>query len=233
MKRGISVDILTIINTLMSTGALCVAVIALYDTRKQAKQARFDKVRPFLVPMNAPVFEGDPQRLKCGVQDITLNNVGESIALNVASTLLGCESCDGDSDKPGSKSSFEQECRTLWLNIPILPSSGVKCAYVNNNGLFREGNRQIVGYSLFAPPEPKLVDLKNGASLHITARLIITYHDIFNKKYVNIYDYVKNIGWRLAKFTDVQRDLYDLESSNTKRNSLKEAQRVTYSNRIY
>src|SRR5579864_702124 len=100
--------------------------------------------------MNAPRFQKPievinkydviiPKELKYRDQDITINNVGESIALNVASTLLVCKSYNSDPGKPRRKTSF-RDSRIIWLHIPILPSKGVKCIFINDNGSFQEEN---------------------------------------------------------------------------------------------
>ncbi len=200
------------------------------ESKKQAEQERFDKVLPFLIPMDAPVFQGSHRnwlKWEEPIQDITFNNMGVGIALNIASVLLGCKSYNNDPGKPRIPGVFDEHW-TLWLNAPIPPSGKVKCAYKVNNGLFREENRQVAGYLFFAPQEPEPDDLNHGVFLHITARLIITYQDIFSRKYASIYDYVNNIGWLLVKFTPIEKDLYALEGSNSKRNTVEESLRVTY-----
>jgi len=218
----------------LSRAALQAVNVQIAEGKEQAEQERHDKVLPFLVPMDAPVFDdihGNLLKWEASIQDITLRNMGVGIALNVASVLLGCESYNWEPGKPRIAGVFERHW-TLWLDVPVAPLDKVRCAYLINNGSFREENRHVAGYSFFAPPEPERVDVQHGA-LQITARIILTYQDIFSRKYASIYDYVQTIGWRLVKSTPIEKDLYDLENSDTKRNSVKEANRVTYSPRIY
>jgi hypothetical protein len=234
---SVSIPILGILvvsaTVIVGYRSLRAVYLQIEESKKQAEQERFDKVLPFLVPMDAPVFQDTHQnwlKWEEPIQDITLSNMGVGIALNVASVLFGCKSYNSDT---GRITAPFDGYWALWLNVPIPPSDKVRCAYISRNGLFREENRQVAGYSFFAPPEPEFADLTNGASLHITARISITYQDIFGRKYASIYDYVNNIGWQFVKSTPLEKDFYDLESSNTKRNSVKEANRVRYSPRVY
>ena len=174
--------------------------------------------RPVLVPVGSPVFKEEHDnwlKWEENKQLLTLRNVGVGTAFNVASVLYGCATYlrDGPTGTQRSRDSANEHW-TCWLGVPVAPSEQVNSTYMVGASTFTEGNRQVGGYSFNAPDEEIPGATSPQGVLWHTARVTITYHDIADRKFASIFDYVHGRGWHMEKVLPVDRDLHDLQGAH-------------------
>ncbi len=197
-----------------SQAALDVAHEQMEQSKQQAQLERFAENRPLLMPIGIPTFQDDkPQWLNWNVNEQTLaiHNIGSGVALNVASVMYGCESYLIDWTTNQRSDQTKGVHWTCWLGVPAASNTTEKAIHKKGNGIFYEKNMHIGQYSFNAPQEPRVVPNQNQP--FITARITITYLDIFRRKHASIFDYVQHTGgWQLVEFLeDINEDLYGLE----------------------
>src|SRR5712692_5159049 len=194
------------------------AIAAIYkqieQSKQQAQQENFAENRPLLLPSGKPTFQGDkPNWLDWNVndQEIALHNIGSGAALNVASVIYGCESYLTDWATNQRSDASKGIHWTSWLGIPIASKAHGIATHKKGNGNFYEAKMHVGQYGFNAPPEPHFNP--NANQSFITARITITYYDIFRRKHASIFDYVQHTGgWQLVEFLeDIAEDLHDLE----------------------
>lgn len=187
-----------IISAVVATATLAVVVtayIAIKDNRKQAQLTQYNSSRPLLIPEGAPQFQSDkPQWLDWNVneQAILIRNVGSGVALNVASVIYGCESYLVEWNTNRRSDSEKSMHWTCWLGIPIASNETKNAIHKKGNGIFYEKNMHIGQHSFTAPPEPRTTPHQNQP--FNTARITITYLDIFRRKHASVFDYIQHTG---------------------------------------
>ncbi len=197
-----------------SQDALAAVYKQIEQSKQQAQQEKFAANRPLLVPRGNPLFQSDkPNWLDWNVRDqeVPLHNNGTGTALNVASVIYGCESYVTDWTTNQRSDVSKGIHWTAWLGYPIDAKGHLTVTHKKGNGNFYAANMRIGKYSFNAPPEPRYNPNSNQS--FITARITITYCDIFRRKHASIFDYVQHTGgWQLVEFLeDIPEDLHDLE----------------------
>jgi len=142
---------------------------------------------------------------------ISVRNVGSGVALNIASVVYGCESylVEWNTNR---RSDYEKDIHwTCWLGVPIASGETKEAIHKKSNGIFYDKNKHIGQHSFNAPPEPRAVPKQDQP--FITARITITYLDIFNRNHANFFDFVQHTGgWQLVEFLeDINKGLHSLE----------------------
>lgn len=166
---------------------------------------------PFLVPSGGTLLyqNGHPTWLDWHVnhQIVMIRNMGTEPALNVASVIYGAESYLVE----GLRSDHAQDIHwTCWLGVPIAPNETVEAVHNLGSSIFFSGHNQIRQHGFNAPPETFASPIQKEP-MH-TARITITYHDSYHRKYASIFDMVQNIGWQLISFEeDIEEDLHNLQ----------------------
>lgn len=207
-------NIISAVAAVLTLAAVITALVAIKDNRKQAQTTQLHSSRPLLVPNGDPKFQQDHANWldwNTTEQKLTIQNVGTGVALNIASVIYGCESyvVDGLANR---RSEREKSIHwTCWLGVPIAAGETKEALYKVGNGIFYEKNMHIGEHSFNAPPEPQAVPHQNQP--FITARVTITYLDIFRRKHASIFNYVQHTGgWQLLEFLeDIPEDLHELE----------------------
>jgi hypothetical protein len=188
-------------------------------TQAQVRASQEDlrnQQRPVLVPVGAPTFQREHEnwlKWEESEQPLSIRNVGQGTAYNVASVLHGCASYLHDiSGRKVRDTNTSSNHWTRWLGVPIAPGETVEATLKVDGSKFAQGNREIGGYSLNAPDEPEMAAIAREGALWRVARVMMTYHDISGRKYASIIDYVMDRGWHMvANVRDLDHDLGDLE----------------------
>ena len=204
--------IISAIAALATVSAVVVAIVAINDNRRQNQGTQFGASKPLLVP-NDGLFIGQgidhPNWLGQGnyqLGELHIRNMGSGAAFNVISVYSPPLAYVVN----GELSYDAQDVYwTSRLDLPIAPGDSVATAHIKGESFFQVSQKRIRKHTLNAPPEPL-----NGHSqkepMHLS-RLVITYHDMFNRKHASIFDMVKDEGWKLIAFEeDIKEDLYDL-----------------------
>lgn len=138
--------------------------------KKQAQEALYAQNRPIIICMGFL----NPIAMSSQHVAITLNNVGLAVATNAWGILsFGAP--------PGLYTPYSFAHPHIFV-----PNNSTEIAF-NVAGKLTFKNSEIEGYS-FAPQKLN--------SIVYIARAIITYQDIFNNKYLSIFDYNTDYGWR-------------------------------------
>lgn len=200
------------IASLATVAAVWVAVIAIKENRKQTVEAQYGAARPLVIPIGG-LFVSQPDHptwLAWGefqLQELHLRNIGSGAALNVASVYYPPLAY-----MINGKASYEaqNELWTCWLGTPIAPGDAIEAIHRKCGSTFYNHRNQIRKHIFNAPPEPLNIPAQKEP-MHL-ARLVVTYHDIFNRKHASIFDMVANIGWGLVAFEEnIEEDLHDLQ----------------------
>lgn len=213
--------------------AIWIAFRSSKESRKQSRQVGYDAARPVLVISEGPFDWPDQQfghekysRIsnqigKPGWIDwnvnkhkVTLKNVGTGTAFNVISVLFGPESLNEN----GKSADASQN--DYWQQKKNILSVGDK--EEGEYWVFRATNsrlkKNVAGYSLLAPAQP-LLDSSDKAGAYYeptyVCRVTTTYHDIFKRKHMSIFDLDLRGNWNMtAILEDISHDLYDLQKND-------------------
>ncbi len=100
---------------------------------------------------------------------------------------------------------------TLWKDLP-LPAADSRDAILARGMSMVSGTTRIKEHPLQPPPKPHPGDEMIAAIPRYTARLTLTYKDVFGRKHAALFDYSSQGRWENAVFLDdVEHDLADLD----------------------
>lgn len=121
-----------------------------------------------------------------------LQNIGTGPAFNIYGIFFG---------KP-FQDTPPRERYIIW-NYGVLPPSVLGKEITLSQGSSLRSETTIGGHTLYVPDDPQ----HNGCS----ARLTLTYHDIFGRKFASIYDYQNVLGWICVEHIEgIEQDLHEL-----------------------
>lgn len=227
-----AVLVTNIINSVVAFATLAVAIVAVVGIRENRRLAREDwlhsqqlateerqhQSRPIVVPVGElsrhmsdgsvdweyqrqivpPPPPPDPgtsvQTMEPVTQVLTLQNMGEGIALNIHSVLYG----------PSASAGVQY---VSWNNGPIQGKSSIEIVG-SHGGMILDRDTKADGvHVLYDPSE---MDYR-------VARLTTTYHDLFGKRHVSIFDYInmpsKGHRWmHVATTSGIEYDLEELDN---------------------
>ena len=179
----------------MSINQLREAQQVAHVTQQQAIEAQHSLFRPMLVPKGPLMLK----EVSYGIKrpdwsnesfELLFSNVGSGVATNIQIRLFGPIEEIGI-EANASRYSFE-------VPAPLSPNEGVvTCNPEKSTGPFSS--------------EYKIGDHGLAAPEGMAARLILTYHDIFNRKLASIFDYTHVGIWRSVDFPEIKKDLADLD----------------------
>lgn len=151
-------------------------------SKKQAQEELYNRFRPIIVCTSPPEFPrieitvpGDNKRYKTILQ-IQMENVG----LGVATDAWGYYCVKPTETDAPSSYSFDK-------SGVLLPRENVPVKFNQEAYDFVDRFSEIEGYP-FYPQEYN--------SIPYSARLLVTYSDAFNNKYLSIFDYNRGYGWK-------------------------------------
>lgn len=177
---------------------------ALAEGRKQSKET-LDLAReqieqsklPILIPLSAlpqtavtSQLDYTNAELKC-----TCLNVGTGVALNIWGVLVPPKRL------PQAPYSFSSQAH-------FLPGNDAEVTFrLGQFHFFAESDK----FGAYNPwPSEELTPFHGSSILKYTARLTLTYLDVFGNKYASIYDYTVAGEWKVVKHFRVERDLEDM-----------------------
>jgi hypothetical protein len=198
-------------NLVLAGGAVASILfssIQIRDSRKQIKEAREQARiaqaqaieseqnlhRPLLVPSGKIELSTLDQPDWGKPLAVTVSNVGPGVATNIRGWLFGSIDFIGTL-RTASRYKFA-------LPEPI-PHTGTAPCTAPSIQLAFSAEDKIGGYDLAAPSK-------------MSARLTLTYHDIFNNKHASIFDYYVwggEVRWKSVAFPKVEQDLDELEQA--------------------
>lgn len=153
-------------------------------SKNQAQEAIRYQFRPIIVCTKSPnKFRGIT---------VDMMNVGLGVAIDV----WGVFSFRSTGENPPGIVSFAN-------SIVFLPNSSEQVSFKTNyyDYILTHENEQIEGYS-FYPQEYNGISYSN--------RLLITYSDAFNNKYLSIFDFNQEYGWKQIASQDTKRTLDEI-----------------------
>jgi hypothetical protein len=199
---------------------------------RRSLQARYDNARPVLRivsgPQVIPVQQGNEMYLKwdAPLPSIEVRNVGNGPAFNVRSVIYESEAIAVPDQLSSLGPSWKHMSDTKenhwyhWTTDAVSQGESIELQYafpskLFRNNIFSEANKFIESkhhkqkYAFNAPKQPlSQPTLKDPT--HV-CRVVITYHDIFQRKHASIYDLVFRQRWEVIAFIDdIVKDLGDL-----------------------
>lgn len=161
-----------------------VALEAMYKqieaSKLQAQEAIYNQIRPIIVCISSPYRDKD-RKLSVSID---MKNVGFGVASDVWGVYY-CEPIEEPTDDipPPEPLSYSFERSMIFV-----PQKEMKVNLIDNDKItFNFDSSTIQGYS-FHPQE-------NGG-VHYQSRLVMTYSDAFNNRYLSIFDYIDEYGWK-------------------------------------
>lgn len=231
MDTPLAANIINALVALATFTAVIVGAIAIWYNRKQAKEdwqhnrqlaleERQHQSRPIVVPVGElshhtpdgsvdwehlrqivpPPPPGPPGTSVAGTEPITqtimLQNMGEGVAFNVHCILYGPHTVAADQ-------------YVSWNNGPIQGKDHLQIV-CGHGGMVLEAHDKVDGvHVLYDSSEPN----------YRIARLTITYHDLFDRKHVSIFDYIHHFmpprehRWmHVATKSGIEYDLEELDN---------------------
>lgn len=141
-------------------------------SERQAQEALYNQHKPVIVP-NSNIYS--PGK-RIDIMEFTMQNKGSGVALNTWGVLTNTET-----------NQFYRFRSTCFL-VPSDKPEGIEIIAINESLDFMFPDKVFSGYSLY--PDFDTNDKNSGI------RLIVTYNDIFNNKYLAIFDKSELFGWR-------------------------------------
>ena len=198
--------------TAIAIGAVIVVAWLLWQTRRQAQEmleARYAQSRPLVIPVDGPPLRGDGVREEfdpyAGPDRPLFRNIGPGPALNVWAVIFG--------PRPTVPSALHPERRTVIQQVPVA-AAGESYGYGAAGFTIIDGETTLDGrpdHTLYAPPEPAQGEVTGHAAVRILARYTITYHDIFGRKHMSIFDFDLRHHWRCVGFVaNIPKDLEEV-----------------------
>jgi|GEM_PF-6842337 len=138
------------------------------ESKRQAQESIYVQIKPILVCTNLPEIRGYT------AVDLMIENVG----LGVATDIWGFLNYDRSKSREYEQYNFVQSA--------VLAADKERTFHF----LRRENNyklKEIERFSFFP---------QNNGDIIYTMRLTITYHDVFNRKHLSIFDFSETFGWR-------------------------------------
>lgn len=159
-------------------------------SKLQAQDAIYNQIRPIIVCTSSPY-----QDAKLTIS-INLENVGFGVASDVWG-FYNCEPIDESSDEfpPSEPPSY-----SFKQSMIFLPKKEMKVTLVENDERF-PFPPSIEGYSIYP---------KKDSSASYQNRLLITYSDAFNNRYLSIFDYKNEYGWKQIASHKTEKTLDEL-----------------------
>lgn len=214
-------DIITVIVTSVSAaGAVASAVVAFYIARLTAKtldaykrqvqvgqdqihatqEQTYNQARPILIPPTAISgmlkIEQGRTFIQWGQGQLTiegLQNIGVGPAFNIYGVFFGTPL---QNMPPADR-------YVLW-NYGFLSPSSTGPTITLSQGTSLRSETTIKGHVLYVPDDVNHIGR--------IARLTLSYHDIFGRKFASIYDYQSVLGWIcVGHFENIEHDLRELD----------------------
>jgi hypothetical protein len=171
---------------------------------KATQEQTFNQARPILYPptdMSGLVemdqgskiirWGGGSQRIIEGLQ-----NIGTGPAFNIYGLFFGRM----------SRNTPPHERYAAW-NYGVLPHNVTGDKITLSQGTNLKSETILEGHPLYVPDDEQHIGR--------IARLTLTYHDIFGRKFASIYDYQSILGWIcVGHFQDIEQDLRELDDQD-------------------
>jgi len=177
-------------------------LLAAHDQIKVTQAQTFNQVRPVLLaPANIDSIlskvSGTPL-LQCGLGPDKaivdgLQNIGTGPAFNIYGVFFGTP----------FRNTPPRERYVIW-NYNVLPPGTPGKEITLSQGSSLRSETTIGSHTLYVPDDTQHIGC--------IARLTLTYHDIFGRKFASIYDYQNILGWICEEHIEnLEQDLYELD----------------------
>jgi hypothetical protein len=174
------------------------SVYGIYQGQKQARETLYAQSYPILVPKGRSANEHvdpehEPFKWQAEQHNITIENVGTGVALNIWGVLLPPDD--------GPRSVLPPQFFMRW-RAPIKPGETVTTLFKSGGFVFH-CNDKIGKHPLCVPREhAPIKEFRNltDRTPRYWARLTLTYSDVFGRKHASIFDYSIADTWSHVDF---------------------------------
>jgi len=160
------------------------------SSKLQAQEAIYNQIRPIIV-CTSPPFEDTKHTIS-----INLVNVG----FGVANDVWGYYNCEFTEEPSDDIPPSEPPSYSFKQSMVFLPNKETKVTLIENDERFPFPS-SIEKYSLH-PHKDSSVSYQN--------RLLLTYSDAFNNRYLSVFDYNHEYGWKQIASEKTEKTLDEL-----------------------
>ncbi len=195
----------TALGIIPSLLAVVVASILLYinfQQQKSSQESYLDQQRPILAP-NSRLSSSDQISWDAEQQTLHIKNYGAGVALNIKAVLF--------ERMPKDDINYIGRRYTAWHNQPL--GAKEETSYRMSPGQTdMPGTYTIESETFYAPMQPPLGAILSYDATTIEARLTVTYHDVFGRKHISMFDYTQQHEWRMIMIeSNIAKDIQDID----------------------